>query len=199
MYKHVIKRALGFIIALLSMPLLILVALVVGIAIKLDDGGPVFYNGYRLSKSDSRRGTVFPMYKFRSMKVNSPDIRLEDGSTFNSENDQRVTRVGRFLRKTSIDELPQLFNVLVGDMALIGPRPDLPSDLATYTKDEMIILSVRPGITGWNQAINRNSVGAKEKLEADIYYVNHLSFLFDCRILWLTIKTVLSHKDVFRA
>lgn len=139
------------------------------------------------------------MFKFRSMKVNAPDFRMEDGSTYNAANDPRVTKVGKFLRKTSIDEIPQLLNVLLGHMALIGPRPDSAFYLEHYTLEERIILTVRPGITGWNQAVNRNSVSTKEKLQADIYYVNHLSFLFDCKVIWLTIKTVLSHKDVYRA
>lgn len=132
------------------------------------------------------------------MIVNAPDLRLDDGSTYNAEDDPRVTRVGRILRKTSLDEIPQLLNILVGDMALIGPRPDSAFYLDHYTEDERVILTVRPGITGWNQAINRNSVGTKEKLQADIYYVDHLSFLFDCKVLLLTFKTVLNHKDVFR-
>lgn len=139
------------------------------------------------------------MFKFRSMKVNAPDLRMEDGSTYNASDDPRVTKVGRFLRKTSIDEIPQLLNVFLGHMALIGPRPDSAFYLEHYTPEERVILTVRPGITGWNQAINRNSVGTKEKLQADIYYVKHLSFFFDLKVLWLTFKTVLSHKDVYRA
>ena len=139
------------------------------------------------------------MFKFRSMKVNAPDIRLEDGSTYNAADDPRVTKVGKFLRSTSLDEVPQLLNVFLGHMALIGPRPDSAFYLEHYTPEERIILTVRPGITGWNQAINRNSVGTKEKLRNDIYYVQHLSFLFDLKVMWLTIKKVLSHNDVYRA
>ena len=126
-------------------------------------------------------------------------FRMEDGSTYNAADDPRVTKVGRFLRKTSLDEIPQLLNVLIGDMALIGPRPDSAFYLGHYTPEERLILTVRPGITDWNQAVNRNSVGTKEKLQADIYYVKHLNFLFDIKVLWLTFKTVLSHKDVYRA
>lgn len=146
-----------------------------------------------------KNGRIFKMYKFRSMIVNAPDLRMEDGSTYNAADDPRVTKVGRFLRRTSIDEIPQLLNVLIGDMALIGPRPDSAFYLEHYTPEERVILTVRPGITGWNQAINRNSVGTKEKLQADIYYVEHLSFLFDIKVLWLTVMAVLSHKDVYRA
>ena len=133
------------------------------------------------------------------MKVNAPDIRLADGSTYNAADDPRVTSIGHFLRRTSIDELPQLINVLIGDMSLIGPRPDSANYLDKYTEEERVILTVRPGITGWNQAINRNSVLTKEKLQNDIYYVEHMSFLFDLKVLWLTAKTVLSHKDLYRA
>lgn len=195
MYKNCVKRLLDFIISLLALPFVLLLCLIVLIAIKLDDGGPLFYMASRIGKN----GRIFKMFKFRSMKVNAPDLRMEDGSTYNSADDPRVTKVGRFLRRTSLDEIPQLLNVFIGDMALIGPRPDSAFYLEHYTPEERVILTVRPGITGWNQAINRNSVGTKEKLQADIYYVEHLSFLFDIRVIWLTIKSVLSHKDVYRA
>lgn len=195
MYKKLFKRLIDFIIALIALPFVLLLCIFVWIAIKLDDGGPLFHMAKRIGKG----GRIFKMFKFRSMIVNAPDLRMEDGSTFNSEDDPRVTKVGKFLRRTSLDEIPQLLNVLIGDMALIGPRPDSAYYLEYYTPEERVILTVRPGITGWNQAVNRNSVGTKEKLQADIYYVNHLSFIFDLKVIWLTIKTVLSHKDVYRA
>lgn len=195
MYKHFFKRLIDFIIALIALPFVLLLCIFVWIAIKLDDGGPLFHMASRIGKD----GRIFKMFKFRSMIVNAPDLRMEDGSTYNAEDDPRVTKVGRFLRKTSLDEIPQLINVLIGDMALIGPRPDSAFYLDHYTLEERVILTVRPGITGWNQAINRNSVGTKEKLQADIYYVEHLSFLFDLKVIFLTFKTVLSHKDVYRA
>lgn len=195
MYKHFFKRLIDFCISLVALPFVLLLCLFVGIAIKLDDGGPIFYKAQRIG----RKGKIFGMYKFRSMKVNAPDLRMEDGSCYNAADDPRVTKVGKFMRETSIDELPQLLNVFLGDMALIGPRPDSAFYLEHYTPEERVILTVRPGITGWNQAINRNSVGTKEKLQADIYYVEHLNFMFDMKVLWLTVKTVLSHKDVYRA
>jgi len=182
-------------ISTIALPFVVIVCIFVGIAIKLDDGGPIFHMASRIGKN----GRIFKMFKFRSMIVNAPDLRMADGSTYNASDDPRVTKVGKFLRRTSIDEIPQLLNVFLGDMALIGPRPDSAFYLEHYTPEERIILTVRPGITGWNQAINRNSVGTKEKLQADIYYVNHLCFLFDCKVILLTIKTVLSHKDVYRA
>lgn len=195
MYKHFFKRLIDFVISLIALPFVLILCLFVWIAIKLDDDGPLFHMASRIGKN----GRIFKMFKFRSMIVNAPDLRMEDGSTYNAEDDPRVTKVGKFLRKTSLDEIPQLLNVLIGDMALIGPRPDSAFYLEHYTPEERVILTVRPGITGWNQAINRNSVGTKEKLQADIYYVEHLSFLFDCKVIWLTVKTVLSHKDVYRA
>lgn len=195
MYKHFFKRLIDFFISLAALPFVLLLCLFVAIAIKLDDGGPVFYYASRIGKG----GRIFKMFKFRSMKVNAPDLRMEDGSTYNAADDPRVTKVGKFLRSTSLDEIPQLLNVFLGDMALIGPRPDSAFYLEHYTDEERIILTVRPGISGWNQAVNRNSVGTKEKLQNDIYYVNHLSFCFDLKIIWMTLKGVLAHKDIYRA
>ncbi len=143
-------------------------------------------------------GKPFKMYKLRSMKVNAPDIRLADGSTYNGDDDPRVTKFGKFARKTSIDELPQIINILKGDMSFIGPRPDTLSGLADYSEEDMLILTVRPGITGYNQAINRNSVLTKEKHQNDIYYVEHMSIGFDIKIIFMTLMTVLKRKNVNR-
>ena len=194
MYR-IVKAVLDFIFALCLTPFVLLAIGLSAIAIKIEDGGPVFYMAARIGKD----GKIFKMFKLRSMKVNAPDIRLEDGSTYNSENDPRVTKVGRFLRKTSIDELPQLLNILFGHMSFIGPRPDSAFWLDNYTEEERVILKVRPGITGYNQAINRNAVGTKEKIQNDIYYVEHFSFLFDVKILWLTAISVLTSKNVYRS
>lgn len=147
----------------------------------------MFYLGKRLG----RYGKPFPMYKFRSMKVNAPDIRLKDGSTFNGENDPRVTKLGRFLRDTSIDEIPQVLNVLKGDMSFIGPRPDTIDWLDKYTEEDKIFLNVRPGITGYNQAYFRNSVDAQKKIKNDVYYAKNISFILDMKILIKTIRTIL--------
>ena len=138
------------------------------------------------------------MYKFRSMKVNAPDIRLQDGCTYSGDDDPRVTKLGYFLRKTSLDEIPQFLNLLTGQMSLIGPRPDLPDDLERYTTEEKNILNVKPGITGYNQAIYRNSVDAKTKLSNDLYYVEHFSFTLDCKIIFWTIKSVLKSANINR-
>lgn len=143
MYRYLIKRFLDIILAIILIPLLVVIVILIGPLINLEDGGRIFYISKRLGKS----GKVFEMYKFRTMKENSRDIRNADGSTFNSQNDPRVTKIGRILRRTSIDELPQIINVLKGDMSFIGPRPDLPEHIMLYTKEEKRKLKVKPGIT----------------------------------------------------
>lgn len=190
-----IKRLFDVVVSTILMIPIGLVILISGVAIKAKDKGPIFY----MADRTGRFGKVFKMYKLRSMKVNAPDIRLADGSTYNGEDDPRVTKFGKFARKTSIDELPQVINILKGDMTFIGPRPDTPVGSAAYTEEEKIILTVRPGITGYNQAVNRNSVLTKEKLKNDIYYVKHLSLWFDIKIVFMTIATVLGHKNINRA
>lgn len=180
-----------------SLVLMIPVGIIMGISylfIKMEDGGSLFY----MADRTGRFGIPFKMYKLRSMKENAPDIRLADGSTYNGEDDPRVTKFGKFARRTSIDELPQVINILKGDMSFIGPRPDTPMYLDKYTYEERIVLTVRPGITGYNQALNRNAVLTKEKLKNDVYYVQHLSLVFDIKILFLTVATVLGHKNINR-
>lgn len=193
MYKYVFKRWIDIIISLLAMPFFIPILIIVAPLIWIDDPGPVFYNAPRLGY----KGKVFKMYKFRSMKVNAPDIRNADGSTYNGDNDPRVTRIGRILRKTSVDEIPQFLNVLKGDMSLIGPRPNLPSvPFNKLPKIEKQRLLVRPGITGYNQAYYRNSVSADEKFKNDVYYVRNLNFSLDIKILVQTVKSVLKKENI---
>lgn len=190
-----VKRAFDIILSLILLIPVGLVIVISAIFIKAEDGGPVFYMAPRTGLF----GKPFRMFKLRSMKVNAPDIRLADGSTYNGDDDPRLTRFGRFARKTSIDELPQVINILKGDMSFIGPRPDTPMYLDKYTDEERIILTVRPGITGYNQALNRNAVLTKEKLRNDIIYVQNLSLWFDLKIIFMTIGTVLGRKNVNRA
>jgi len=178
----------------LVLPFFIILLLIIAPLIYLNDKGAVFYNAPRLGKN----GKVFIMYKFRSMKMGAPDIRNDDGSTFNSKNDNRLTRIGRFLRKTSIDETPQIFNILKGDMSFIGPRPDLPSAIDILTAEEKVKLTVRPGITGYSQAYFRNDVSLKARFKQDIFYIDNLSFFLDLKIFLITIKTVFFGKGVFR-
>ena len=161
MYKNYFKRILDIAIGIIGFPFFLLAFIIIAPIIKVTDGGPIFYNAKRIGKS----GKLFKMYKFRSMKVNAPDIRLADGSTFNGADDPRVTKVGRILRATSIDELPQLLNILNGTMSLIGPRPDPPDWIDKYPEDIRVFLSVRPGLTGYCQAYWRNGANGYEKMK----------------------------------
>ena len=194
MYKRFGKRLLDIIFGMIGLPFFCLLFILFAPIIFLTDKGPVFYNAPRVG----RNGKLFKMFKFRSMYVNAPDIRNEDGSTYNSKNDARVTPIGRFLRKTSLDETAQILNVLNGSMSFIGPRPDLPTALKKYTDEEKKKLGVRPGITGYNQAYYRNSVTWKESLVHDVYYVEHCSLLMDLKIFFRTIYSVLARKDLNR-
>ena len=122
--------------------------------------------------------------------MNAPDIRNEDGSTFNSEKDPRLTKIGNFIRKTSLDETPQILNVIKGDMSIIGPRPDLPEQLSLYEGNEVRKLEVRPGITGLSQAYYRNTIPWKQRIQHDIQYIDNISFWLDVKILFRTILSV---------
>ena len=193
MYSKFGKRILDFLIGLISLPFLFIVTIIMAPLIYVNDRGTVFYNASRLGKN----GKPFKMFKFRSMMVNAPDIRNEDGSTYNGDDDPRVTSIGRFMRKTSIDELPQFLNVFLGDMSLIGPRPDPLDDMQIYTEHQKKKLAVRPGITGYNQAYFRNSVEQNEKFEHDVYYAEHISFKLDVKIFFKTIATILARDNVY--
>ncbi|MGN9119667.1 sugar transferase [Turicibacter bilis] len=193
MYKKYFKRLLDVIIVIPGILIGLILMIPIAITIYLEDKGPVFYNAERLGKN----GKVFKMYKFRSMKVNAPDLRMADGSTFNGENDPRLTKVGCFIRKTSLDEIPQLLNVLKGDMSLIGPRPDLPEHKKMYVGNEERKLEVQPGITGYSQAYFRNSIEWKERIQNDIYYIDHLTFIMDIKVLLKTIHSVFFRKNIY--
>lgn len=194
MYRTFFKRTIDLCIALIAMPFMIPITLCVGLAIYIDDRGSIFY----LAPRRGRNGEVFKMFKFRSMKMNAPDIRNSDNSTYNAPDDPRITRVGRLIRKTSIDELPQLFNILIGNMSLIGPRPvTIDRPLEQYDAKRWKRLSVRPGITGYSQAYFRNSISNEEKLEKDAEYAENVTFWGDIRIVFATIKTVLFHKNIY--
>lgn len=194
MYAKYIKRIIDFILACIGVPFFVIAFIVFAPLIYNEDKGPVFYNALRLG----RNGETFKMFKFRSMKVNAPDYRNEDGSTFNSDEDVRVTKIGSILRKSSIDELPQLLNVLIGDMSFIGPRPDLTEDIKKYNDYQMTKLTIRPGITGYSQAYFRNSVPQEKKFNNDAYYAENLTFLFDIKILIKTIITVAKKENVYK-
>ena len=192
MYVHYFKRLIDIVIGICALPFVIIFVLVFSPFIYLEDKGPVFYLAKRIGKG----GKIFNMFKFRSMKVNAPDIRMENGDTYNGNDDPRVTKIGRFMRKTSIDEIPQFLNVLNGTMSFIGPRPDTPDFLHVYEEEYPTILKIKPGLTGYNQAYFRNSIDGAEKMKNDNYYAEHLTFALDVKIVFKTIKTVLFRENI---
>lgn len=196
MYRKFVKRLIDIVFGLIGLPFFCLFFIVLAPIIYLTDRGPVFYSAQRLGKN----GKTFKMYKFRSMKVNAPDIRNADGSTYNGPNDPRVTKIGRIMRKTSLDETPQILNVLKGDMSFVGPRAFLSTNKLSYEQMDpkrRKRLTVRPGITGYSQAYYRNSIGLDEKIEYDCYYVDHISFLMDLKIVFKTVASVLKHENIY--
>jgi len=193
MYKDFIKPVCDWVIALLAFPFFCILWLFVAIAIKMEDGGPVFYMAERIGKGSKR----LMMYKFRSMRVNAENILNADGSTYNAKDDPRVTKVGKFLRETSLDETAQLLNMLKGEMSLIGPRASGWDALPTYKEDEVAKMNVRPGLTGYTQAYFRNSISVRKKRLYDAWYANNISFWLDVRIFFKTIVTVLKHDNVY--
>ncbi len=177
------------------LPFVLLVIIVFAPIIYFTDRGPVFYNAPRTGL----RCKHFKMFKLRSMYVNAPDIRNADGSTFNSDKDPRVTPVGRFLRKTSLDEFPQFLNVLTGDMSFVGPRPTLGNKQLNYDElvgDRKKRFSVKPGITGYAQAYYRNSITQEEKFHWDAYYADHISLWLDIKVLFMTVYSVVRRKKI---
>ena len=187
MYRHYIKRFLDFWVALAALivisPLLLVVAVWLHFANK---GAGVLFTQERPGKD----GRIFRVYKFKTMT----DERDSEGRLLPDA--QRLTPVGRFVRSTSIDELPQLVNVLKGDMSLIGPRPLLPEYLPLYSPDHRRRHEVRPGISGWAQCHGRNNISWKEKLDYDVWYVDHLSLWTDLKVIAITVKKVLKREDV---
>lgn len=187
MYKHFFKRVIDFTIVLVVLLIIWPVLLVITVWLHFaNKGAGAFFTQERPGKD----GKIFKVIKFKSMT----DERDANGNLLSDA--QRLTKVGAFVRKTSIDELPQLINVLKGDMALIGPRPLLPEYLPYYTEREQLRHTVRPGITGWAQVNGRNNVTWDQKLEYDAFYVEHLSLVMDIRVLITTIKNVLTADGV---
>lgn len=189
MYQHSLKRLLDFLLALCGLLVLWPVFLIIAIAIKINDPGPVFFSQKRVGLHKQ----YFQLYKFRSMKVSTPDVPTH----LLEHPEQYISRVGGFLRKTSLDELPQLLNILRGDMAIIGPRPALWSqeDLIAE-RDQYGANDVRPGLTGWAQINGRDELTIEEKSAYDGEYVKRLSFAFDCKCFFGTIGAVLRHDGV---
>jgi lipopolysaccharide/colanic/teichoic acid biosynthesis glycosyltransferase len=193
MYKQLVKRALDLLISIIALPFVALIILVLAPFIILEDKGPLFYNAPRIGLG----GKTFTMYKLRTMKVNSPDLVMEDGSTYNGADDPRMTRVGAFMRRASLDELPQFFNVLKSDMSVIGPRPDLAREVALYQGSESDKLQVKPGITGYAVVYGRNSLPWRKRLALDVFYVRHLSFSLDTKIFFKTFSTIFKGEGVY--
>ena len=199
MYKNVIKRLIDIIISLMLIPFILILIIPVALFIKLEDHGDVFYNAERYGCNMKK----FKMFKFRSMKMNAPDVRNADGTTFNSEKDVRLTKIGGFLRKTSIDELPQIFNVLLGDMSFVGPRPDVPGYADKLEGDDRRVLQLRPGITGpaslkyrdeevllaaqANPQEFNDKVIYPDKVRINLYYLDHYSFVADIKMIIATV------------
>lgn len=190
-----VKRGFDILASLMGLILLSPLFLIVAIAIKVDDPrGKVFYSQIRLGRGER----PFKMFKFRSMFVDA-DKKLADllkynevdGAMFKMKEDPRVTRIGHFIRKYSIDELPQLINVLKGDMSLVGPRPPLEREVANYSEYAKQRLYVKPGCTGLWQVSGRNSVGFDEMVELDLQYIEKSSFWFDLNIMFLTVKIMI--------
>lgn len=193
MYQHYIKPVLDYIAAFLALPVFLVILIIVAPLIYFEDKGTIFYSSERLGKN----GKKFKMYKLRTMKMNSIDIRNKDRSTFNSKNDQRVTKIGKVLRKLSIDETPQILNILKHQMSLIGPRPDLPEHIHYYNETEKKKLQVLPGITGYNQAYFRNCAEWKVRLTNDVHYVEHLCFWLDMKVFFKTIACIILRKGIY--
>ena len=193
MYNCFFKRLIDLVLSSLALPFFAVLFIPVAIAIKVEDGGPVFYRSARVGKGFRK----FGMYKFRSMKVNAPDLRNEDGGTYNAADDPRVTRVGKFLRETSLDETPQLLNIIKGDMSIIGPRAGDWESVDTYEEDEKDKTKVLPGLTGYCQAYYRNAASVREKRLKDAWYANNVSFGLDLKIFFKTIMTVLKRENLY--
>ena len=190
MYRY-IKRTIDFIFSLLFIILFFWLYLILALCVKLSSKGPALFKQERLGKN----GKVFTMYKFRSMCVNAEHTGT---GVYSFKDDPRVTKVGKFLRNTSLDELPQLFNILKGDMSLVGPRPVLtyhPWTFDKYTDEQKKRFEVRPGVTGWAQVNGRKQPPWDIRLKLDAEYVEKMSFCFDIKIIFLTVKSVFKNSD----
>ncbi len=186
MYKSV-KRVLDFVFSLFALIVFSPLMAVATVMIKLDDGGPALFR----QKRPGKNGEIFEVYKFRTMSVRTED---ENGRPLSDM--ERMTKIGRALRKTSIDELPQFINVIKGEMSFIGPRPLLCEYLDLYSPEQARRHEVRPGISGWAQVNGRNAITWEEKFDYDIYYVDNMSFGFDIKILIKTVANVISGAGV---
>lgn len=191
MYKNFFKRAFGIFFSLLGLIITSPIMLIVAILIKIESPGPVIFKQQRIGKN----GKIFEIYKFRSMCQNAEKT---GSGVYSDKNDSRVTKVGKFIRATSIDEIPQFLNVLKGDMSFIGPRPPLtyhPWPFDQYTEHQKKMFDVRPGLTGWAQVHGRKQVEWNKRIELNIWYVEHLSFLLDLKIIFTTLLKLIKDDE----
>ncbi|MCQ6558900.1 sugar transferase [Paenibacillus mendelii] len=195
------KRAIDIICAFIGLLFLLPALVVIALLIKLEDPkGTIFFHQTRLGKNEK----PFKMYKFRSMVFNAEEL-LNDlleqnevsGAMFKMKEDPRITKIGKFIRKTSLDELPQLWNVIRGDMSLVGPRPPLPREVAEYTNYDKLRLKVTPGCTGLWQVSGRNELSFKDMVELDLRYIERRSLIYDFKIIFKTVKVLFGSKDAF--
>lgn len=198
MIYKIVKRLFDFFASLIASIITLPFFIIIAIAIKLDSKGPVFFIHHRVGKN----GKALPILKFRTMVVGAenmikdftPEQKKEWETNFKLEHDPRITRIGHFLRKTSIDELPQLYNILLGQLSIVGPRPVTKEEIEKYGKNKNKILSVTPGLTGWWACNGRSNIDYKERMELELYYVEHASLLLDLKIILKTVKITLSHE-----
>jgi len=188
----ILKRLIDFTASLVGIIILLPLFLLIAVFIKLDDGGPVFFRQERAGKT----GQLFRIFKFRTMVRNAEKI---GAGVFVEEEDPRITRVGKFLRHTSLDELPQLINIFKGEMSLVGPRPTLPYQVEQYDENQRRRLDVKPGVTGWAQVNGRSSLSWPERIELDLWYIDNWRLGLDFKILLRTVKVVLEKSNLYKA
>ena len=191
MYKHFFKRFIDIVLSFIGIVVLALPMLIVAIIIKIDSPGPVFFKQKRIGY----KGKIFEIIKYRTMCVGAEQM---GSGVYSGNGDIRVTKVGKILRKTSFDEIPQLFNILCGAMSFVGPRPPLtyhPWTIEKYTPEQFRMFEARPGITGWAQVHGRKTVEWNRRIELNVWYVDHISFFLDAKILFMTIWKVALNAD----
>ena len=197
-FYHLVKRIIDVVLSLFGLVLISPFVVIIAILIKIDSKGPVFFKHHRIGKN----GKPFSMYKFRTMKdgaeamINdfTPEQLEEWNENFKLKDDPRITRIGKFLRKTSLDELPQLINILRGDMSIVGPRPIIEVELEEYGNDKDEFLSIRPGLTGWWASNGRSEISYPERCSYELYYVRNESFWLDVKVMFLSVFSVFLHK-----
>ena len=191
MYKHFLKRLIDIVLSVLGIVICFIPMLIIAAAIKIDSPGPVIFKQKRLGY----KGKVYEIYKFRSMCVGAEQTGT---GVYSGKGDARVTRVGNILRKTSLDEIPQFFNILSGNMSFVGPRPPLtyhPWPIEEYTDEQLRMFDARPGITGWAQVSGRKGVEWNRRINLNVWYVDHISLWLDLKIVLLTVWKVVSNAD----